>query len=106
MANIHELVGSKVQLYQRNNSPFWWCAATIGTKRHRISTKKLDLREATTFAEDWVLNLRGVERWGGGSKSARWWFPRSTPAPFKLFAFICIRSAPCRVGVRFNARTA
>jgi len=69
MANIHELVGSKVQLYQRNNSPFWWCAATIGTKRHRISTKKLDLREATTFAEDWVLNLRGVERWGGGSKS-------------------------------------
>ncbi|MBJ7318047.1 MAG: site-specific integrase [Brevundimonas sp.] len=66
MGTIHELVGGKVQLYQRANSPYWWCAATTGGTRHRVSTKKESLAEAQAFAEDWLLELRGKNRWGGG----------------------------------------
>lgn len=71
MGTIHELVGGKVQLYQRDRSPYWWCAATVGGARHRISTKKESLAEAQAFAEDWLLELRGKSRWGGGVHSGK-----------------------------------
>jgi integrase len=70
MAVVHKIVGPKVQFYRRANSPFWWCSTTVGGERRRTSTKKESLSEATAFGEDWALNLKGVERWGGGVKKA------------------------------------
>jgi integrase len=71
MTAIHEVVGGKVQVYRRDRSPYWWCSASVGGGRHRTSTKKESLAEAKEFAQDWFLNLKGVDRWGGGLKPAK-----------------------------------
>ena len=68
MATVHEVLGSKVQLYRRTNSPYWWCSATVSGARYRASTRKASLSEATAFAKDWALQLHGADRWGGGVK--------------------------------------
>ena len=57
MTARHEILGGKVQLYKRGR--FWHCAATVGSKQHRETTKKEELAQAEDAAEDWYLELRG-----------------------------------------------
>ncbi|WP_426030934.1 tyrosine-type recombinase/integrase [Caulobacter sp. DWP3-1-3b2] len=62
----HEILGGKVQVFQRDKSPFWWCSASVAGQRFRASTKEEGLQQAKAFAEDWFLELKGKNRWGGG----------------------------------------
>ena len=63
MENI-EILGGKVQLYRRPDSSFWWCAARLGGKQRRKTTKKESLQLAEAFATDWYLTLQGKLRTG------------------------------------------
>lgn len=67
----HRILGGKVQIYRRARSPYWQCSASVGGQQHRTSTKEESLREAKSFAEDWYLELKGKDRWGGGFASGR-----------------------------------
>ncbi|HEV7228587.1 site-specific integrase [Brevundimonas sp.] len=69
----HEILGGEVQIFKRPRSPYWQCSATVGGRQHRLSTKKESLAQAQDAAEDWYLELKGKNRWGGGIK------PRGTP---------------------------
>jgi integrase len=60
----HELMGGKLQVYQRGNSRFWQCAASVGGKQRRASTREESLALAKQIAEDWYLALRGKDRAG------------------------------------------
>ena len=60
----HELLGGKLQVYQRANSRFWQCAASVGGKQRRTSTHEESLSLAKQIAEDWYLELRGKARAG------------------------------------------
>jgi len=60
----HEVLGGKVQLYLRGNGRYWQCAASVGGKQHRSSTKETSLSLAKQVAEDWYLTLRGKDRAG------------------------------------------
>jgi hypothetical protein len=44
MEKNHQLMGGDVQLFKRSNSQFWYCQASVGGRRHRISTKKDSLK--------------------------------------------------------------
>ena len=60
----HVILGGKVNLYQRENSPKWQCSTYLAGKNHRASTKTDSLSQAKDFAEDWYLTLRGKLRDG------------------------------------------
>jgi hypothetical protein len=60
----HQLVGGKLQIFRRPNSRFWQCAASVGGKQRRTSTKQENLALAKQVAEDWYLGLRGKDRAG------------------------------------------
>jgi integrase len=60
----HTILGGKVQLFRRGDSQYWWCAASVGGKQRRATTKEENLALAKTFAEDWYLELRGKSRAG------------------------------------------
>jgi integrase len=66
MSTRHSILGGKVQLFQRPRSPYWQSTATVGGVQHMKSTGQESLNLAKDVAEDWYLNLKGVERWGGG----------------------------------------
>jgi integrase len=58
MTARHEILGGKVTLYRRDGR-FWQCAASVGGKQYRATTKKEELSQAEDAAEDWYLELRG-----------------------------------------------
>src|ERR1700677_4139784 len=60
----HQLMDGKIQLYRRGNSRFWQCAASVGGKQRRTSTKEENVILAKQIAEDWYLALRGKDRAG------------------------------------------
>jgi len=60
----HEILGGKVQVYKRSNSPFWQCSASVNGQQYRTSTKRDLLSQAEEVAEDWYLELRGKSRAG------------------------------------------
>jgi len=60
----HFILGDKVQVYRRENTKYWQCAATIDGHRFRQSTKEDSLSHAKEIAEDWYLELRGKSRAG------------------------------------------
>jgi hypothetical protein len=60
----YEMLGDKLQLFQRGPSRFWQCAASIGGKQYRRTTKEESLSQAKQIAEDWYLELRGKSRAG------------------------------------------
>lgn len=60
----HELIGGKLQVYRRKNSRFWQCAASVGGKQRKSSTKQESLALAQQVAEDWYLTLMGKSRAG------------------------------------------
>jgi hypothetical protein len=45
----HQLMDGKVQLYRRGNSPFWQCAASVGGKQRRTSTKEENVTLAKRY---------------------------------------------------------
>ena len=57
MTARHEILGGKVTLYKRGGR--WHCAASVGGKQYRNTTKKEELAQAEDAAEDWYLELRG-----------------------------------------------
>ena len=60
----HEILGGKVQLYQRTDGRVWQCSASVGGKQRRTTTKQESLALAKEVAEDWYLELRGKDRAG------------------------------------------
>jgi integrase len=60
----HQILNGKVQLYRRGDSRIWQCAASVGGKQRRATTKRDRLALATEFAEDWYLALRGKDHAG------------------------------------------
>jgi hypothetical protein len=64
MEKNHQLMGGDVQLFKRSNSQFWYCQASVGGRRHRISAKKESLKLAEDVAKDWFLTLQGKARAG------------------------------------------
>jgi len=64
MAEQHQLMGGRLNLYKRENSRFWQCSTYLKGRNRRASTRSVDLAGARHFAEDWYLNLRGKHRAG------------------------------------------
>jgi len=54
----------RVQVYRRGEGRFWQCAARVGERRFRESTKEESLDRAKDVAEEWYLDLRGKLRHG------------------------------------------
>ena len=53
------IMGGKVHLYKRENSPCWQCSSYMAGRNRRTTTKEQSLSKAKDFAEDWYLELRG-----------------------------------------------
>lgn len=64
MSEVHTILGGKVQLYRRENSSHWQCAASVNNRQWRKTTKEESLSHAKDFAEDWYLELKGKARAG------------------------------------------
>ncbi len=64
MAETHEILGGKVNVYRRENSKFWQCSSYVDGRNWRVSTKSDSLSHAKDFAEDWYLELRGKKHAG------------------------------------------
>ena len=60
----HQILNGKVQLYRRGDSRIWQCAASVGGKQRRATTRRDSVALASEFAEDWYLGLRGKARAG------------------------------------------
>lgn len=60
----HTILGGKVHLYQRDDTPFWHCSTFLDGAKRRKSTKEESLSLAKDFAEDWFLTLKGKQRVG------------------------------------------
>jgi len=54
----HTILGGKVYVYKRENSPVWQCSTYLDGKNRRVSTKEQSLATAKEFAEDWFFRLR------------------------------------------------
>lgn len=59
MSEKHSILGGKVHVYKRPESPIWQCSTYLAGKNRRVSTKQSSLSLAKEFAEDWYLELRG-----------------------------------------------
>lgn len=59
-----ELMGGKLQVYQRGNSRFWQARASVGGRQRQVSTKQEALAKASAVAEDWYLTLHAKDRVG------------------------------------------
>jgi len=61
---IHTIMGGKIRLYKRANSPYWQCSTFLQGKKRRATTKEESLAQAKDFAEDWYLTLMGKHHRG------------------------------------------
>ncbi len=59
-----DLLGGKLQLYQRDSSRFWQARASVGSKQRQFSTKRESFEQASRIAEDWYLTLVAKQRVG------------------------------------------
>ena len=59
-----ELLGGKVQIYQRGNSRFWQARASVGGKQRQFSTKHEGQGLAARAAEAWYFGLQGKQQAG------------------------------------------
>lgn len=64
MLEKHTILGGKVHVYKRENSPKWQCSAYLAGKNRRTSTKESDFAKAQEFAEQWYFDLRGRDARG------------------------------------------
>jgi integrase len=61
----------RLQVYRRGEGKVWQCAARVGGRRFRSTTKEMDLDRAKDIAEEWYLDLRGKLRGGQIVKAER-----------------------------------
>jgi integrase len=59
-----DLMGGKLQIYQRGTSRFWQARTSVGGKQRQFSTKREVQEQASKLAEDWYLTLHGKFRAG------------------------------------------
>jgi integrase len=59
-----DLLGGKVQIYQRERTRFWQARASVGGKQRQFSTKREHQDDAARAAEEWFLSLHGKLRAG------------------------------------------
>jgi hypothetical protein len=59
-----DLLGGKVQIYQRGNSRFWQARASVGNKQRQFSTKQEFQDLAAKAAESWYFGLQGKNQAG------------------------------------------
>ena len=59
-----DLLGGKVQIYQRGNSRFWQARASVGNKQRQFSTKQEGQDLAAKAAESWYFGLQGKSQAG------------------------------------------
>jgi integrase len=59
-----DLLGGKVQIYQRGNSRFWQARASVGNKQRQFSTKEETKEKAAKAAETWYFGLQGKNQAG------------------------------------------
>jgi integrase len=59
-----DLLGGKVQIYQRGNSRFWQARASVGGKQRQFSTKQEVQDLAAKAAESWYFKLHGQSQAG------------------------------------------
>lgn len=59
-----DLLGGKVQIYQRGRTRFWQARASVGGKQRQFSTKREHQDDAAKAAEEWFLSLHGKLRAG------------------------------------------
>jgi integrase len=59
-----DLLGGKVQIYQRGNSRFWQARASVGNKQRQFSTKQEFQDMAAKAAETWYFGLQGKNQAG------------------------------------------
>jgi integrase len=59
-----DLLGGKVQIYQRERTRFWQARASVGGKQRQFSTKREHQDDAAKAAEEWFLSLHGKLRAG------------------------------------------
>lgn len=64
MSEERVVIGEKLHVYRRENSPYWQCSVYLAGRNHRTSTKEADLKHAKKFAEDWYLTLQLKNRSG------------------------------------------
>ena len=64
MSENHTIMGGKVHVYKRENTPYWQCSTYLAGKNRRVSTKEESLGKAKDFAEDWYVELRGKGKRG------------------------------------------
>lgn len=64
MSLTHSLIGGKLHVYKRENSPCWQCSTYLAGRNHRNTTKEEDLDRAKAKAEDWYLSLQLKHRTG------------------------------------------
>lgn len=64
MAEKHTILGGKVHVYKRPESPIWQCSAYLEGRNRRRSTKESSLARAKEVAEDWYLELRAKKASG------------------------------------------
>lgn len=60
----HSILGGKVRLYKRPKNKAWQCSTYLEGKEWRASSRLESLAQASEFAEDWYLELRGKIRAG------------------------------------------
>jgi integrase len=59
-----DLLGGKVQIYQRGTSRFWQARASVGSRQRQFSTKQESRETAAKAAEEWYLTIQGKLRAG------------------------------------------
>lgn len=64
MTEKHTILGGKVHVYKRPESPIWQCSAYLDGRNRRRSTKESSLLKAKEIAEDWYLELRAKKASG------------------------------------------
>ena len=64
MALTYSLIGGKLHVYKRENSPYWQCSTYLAGRNRRNTTKENDLEHAKARAEEWYLDLQIKHRSG------------------------------------------
>ena len=60
----HKLMDGDLQVFKRTGRKHWQCAASIGGRQYRASTKEESLGLAKEIAKDWYLEKTGKSRAG------------------------------------------
>ena len=99
MSSNHTLIGDKLHIYRRDNSPFWQCSTYLAGRNHRTTTKERDLEHAKKLAEEWYLTLQIKNRAGEFGDiqwlPARWNEGEADQVPRLLFHGVPVLRRAC-----------